>query len=199
VTTPILLPHTQKPDLTGQVLAGCPLAQGRWQPTRAGVVNSWEWAEETFLFADGWLAFVGANGSGKTLTAGMLITPLLDGDVSQTALSIDGSAAGTLIARHTCGKETKNLSGTWWLEFGFAHASTGAVEHVTCGMWLRSSGGNMQRAFFLSPGRVGEALELLRDRDPADIGDLSAQVAAAGGLHKSPVSPQQGSGALVGR
>jgi hypothetical protein len=78
---------------------GHPGAEGRWQPTRAGVVNSWAWAEETFLFADGWLALTGPNGSGKSLTASMIVSVLTAADASQT-VSISGKAAGTLTGRH---------------------------------------------------------------------------------------------------
>ena len=97
---------------------GYPGAEGRWQPTRAGVVNSWAWADETFLFADGWLALTGPNGSGKSLTASMLVTVLLDADVSQTALSVSGKAAGTLTSRHTDRNERDDKTGIWWLEYG---------------------------------------------------------------------------------
>jgi len=112
---------------------GRPGAEGRWQPTRAGVVNSWAWAEETFLFADGWLALTGPNGSGKSLTASMLITVLLDADVSQTALSVSGKAAGTLTSRHTDRNERDDKTGIWWLEYALRD-SAGHARHLTTGL-----------------------------------------------------------------
>jgi len=159
---------------------GHPGAKGRWQPTRAGVVNSWAWAEETFLFADGWLALTGPNGSGKSLTASMLVTVLLDADVSQTALSVSGKAAGTLTSRHTDRSERDDKTGIWWLEYGLRD-SAGQDRHLTTGLWLRSTGGDLQRAFFITPERAGAGLTLQRDREPVRIDDLAQQLSASDG------------------
>lgn len=160
---------------------GQPGATGRWQPTRAGVVNSWAWAEETLLFADGWLALTGPNGSGKSLTASMLITLLIDGDVSQKALSVSGTAAGTLTSRHTDRNEREDRTGVWWLEYGFRAPATGHTRYLTTGLWLRSVGSEIQRAFFITPGRVGTDLVLQRDRDPVRIDELAQQLSASEG------------------
>jgi ABC-type dipeptide/oligopeptide/nickel transport system ATPase component len=159
---------------------GRPGPVGRWQPTRAGVVNSWAWAEETFLFADGWLALTGPNGSGKSLTASMLVTVLLDADVSQTALSVSGKAAGTLTSRHTDRSERDDKTGIWWLEYGLRDPA-GEDRHLTTGLWLRSTGGDLQRAFFITPQRAGTGLTLQRDREPVRIDDLAGQMSAGGG------------------
>lgn len=160
---------------------GAPGVDSRWQPTRAGVVNSWAWADETLLFGDGWLALTGPNGSGKSLTASMLITVLLDADTSQTALSVSGKAAGTLVSRHTNRNDKEDRTGIWWLEYGLRNSQTGETKYLTTGLWLRAVSGNLQRAFFIVEGRVGEALILQRNRDPQRIEDLAAQLASVGG------------------
>ncbi|NRQ32123.1 hypothetical protein HII36_09770 [Nonomuraea sp. NN258] len=160
---------------------GEPDTDGRWQPTRAGVVNSWAWAEEVFYFADGWLALAGPNGSGKSLTASMLVTVLLDAEVSQTALSVSGKASGTLTSRHTDRNEREDRTGAWWLEYGRHDPATGETEFLTTGVWLRSTGSELQRAFFLAPGRVGHDLLLQRDREPVRIVDLAEQLAEIAG------------------
>ncbi|MFJ2901943.1 SbcC/MukB-like Walker B domain-containing protein [Streptomyces sp. NPDC087212] len=164
----------------GDVGLGVPVAEGRWQPTRAGVVNSWAWAEEELLFADGWLTLAGPNGSGKSLSASMLVTVLLDADVSQTALSVSGKAAGTLLSRHTDRDEQQDRTGVWWLEYG-RRTDGRAVEYVTTGLWLRAVGKAVHRVFFLARGRVGEQLRLQVDREPVRIGDLAAQLASCQG------------------
>lgn len=169
-----------EPVRAGDVGLGVPVAEGRWQPTRAGVVNSWAWAEEELLFADGWLTLAGPNGSGKSLSASMLVTVLLDADVSQTALSVSGKAAGTLLSRHTDRDEQQDRTGVWWLEYG-RRTDDGTLEYVTTGLWLRSVGKMVHRVFFLARGRVGEQLRLQVDREPVRIGDLAAQVAACQG------------------
>jgi ABC-type dipeptide/oligopeptide/nickel transport system ATPase component len=158
-----------------------PVAEGRWQPTRAGAVNSWAWTDETLMFADGWLALAGPNGSGKSLTASMLVTVLLDGEVSQKALSVSGEAVGTLIDRHTDRNPKEDRTGAWWLEYGYRDAGTGEVRYLTTGLWLRSQSSSLQKAFFLTPGRVGTDLFLARDREPVPIEELAEQLAAAGG------------------
>ncbi|MDT0382128.1 SbcC/MukB-like Walker B domain-containing protein [Streptomyces sp. DSM 42041] len=160
---------------------GQPGAEGRWQPTRAGIVNSWAWASEDLLFADGWLTLAGPNGSGKSLTASMLVTVLLDADTSQTALSVSGKAAGTLTSRHTDFNDREDRTGAWWLEYGLRDADTGEVTYLTTGLWLRATGGHLHRAFFLTPGRIGSDLLLQRDREPTRIDDLAGQLAAGGG------------------
>ena len=38
----------------------------RFRPTRAGVINVWDYVDEEWAFADGRLALRGHNGSGKT-------------------------------------------------------------------------------------------------------------------------------------
>ncbi|MEV0855116.1 SbcC/MukB-like Walker B domain-containing protein [Nocardia fluminea] len=160
---------------------GVPGGTGRWQPTRAGVVNSWKWTDEEFRFADGWLAFVGRNGSGKSLTASQLITVLLDGDTSQTALGVSGRASGTLLSRHTDNRDKEDKTGVWWLEFGRTDPVTGRTEFVSVGLWLRSSGQSLLRAFFLATARVGEELVLQTDRNPVDIGGLAEQLSCCEG------------------
>ncbi|QIK04714.1 hypothetical protein G7Z12_37685 [Streptomyces sp. ID38640] len=160
---------------------GTPGTDGRWQPTKAGVVNSWAWASEQLWFADGWLALVGPNGSGKSLTASMLITTLLDADTSQTALSVSGKAAGTLTSRHTDRNDKEDRTGVWWLEYGLRDPSDDSCHYLTTGLWLRATGGHLHRAFFLAPGRVGDELTLETDRTPVRLDALAGQLAACQG------------------
>ncbi|MFE0043691.1 SbcC/MukB-like Walker B domain-containing protein [Streptomyces albireticuli] len=172
--------HPTAPPAT-TVSLGQPGADGRWQPTRAGIVNSWAWASENLLFADGWLTLAGPNGSGKSLTASMLVTVLLDADTSQTALSVSGKAAGTLTSRHTDFNDREDRTGAWWLEYGLRDPGTGEVRFLTTGLWLRATGGHLHRAFFLAPARIGAGLLLQRDREPVRIEDLAEQLAACDG------------------
>ncbi|WP_051789400.1 SbcC/MukB-like Walker B domain-containing protein [Streptomyces sp. NRRL S-1022] len=160
---------------------GTPTAEGRWQPTRAGIVNSWAWASEQLYFSGGWLALVGPNGSGKSLTASMLITVLLDADTSQTALSVSGKAAGTLTSRHTDFNDREDRTGIWWLEYGLHDPADGSTRYMTTGLWLRATAGHLHRAFFLSPGRVGSDLTVEQEREPVALDALAGQLAACQG------------------
>jgi len=170
----------------GVLVDPVPEASGRWQPTRAGAVNSWLWTDEQFLFRNGWLALVGRNGSGKSLTAAMLFPTLIDGDVSQKALSVAGHAIGTLGDRHTNRKPGIPKTGLWWQEYGCAD-SGGSGEReagwLTTGLWLRNQSGSKttDRAWFLVQARIGDGLTVERDRVPVDIEDLARQLAALGG------------------
>src|SRR5215470_3331945 len=51
----------------------------RFKPTRAGVVNVWDYIDEEWMFADGRLALRGHNGSGKTKALEVLFPFVLDG------------------------------------------------------------------------------------------------------------------------
>ncbi|KPI01085.1 hypothetical protein OK006_8044 [Actinobacteria bacterium OK006] len=160
-----------------------PGVRGRWQPTRCGVVNSWKWANEQFFYGGGWLAMVGSNGSGKSLTGATFCPTLIDGDVSQRSLSASGLSAGTLHSTHTLGHSGPPKVGVWWQEYGFTpdDGEDGQeTRWLTVGMWLRSRGGTnntVDRAWFIAPARVGIGLILERDRSPVNIEDLAQQLA----------------------
>jgi Putative exonuclease SbcCD, C subunit len=51
----------------------------RFRPTRAGVINVWDYVDEEWVFADGRLALRGHNGSGKTKALEVLFPFVLDG------------------------------------------------------------------------------------------------------------------------
>ncbi|MFJ8676376.1 SbcC/MukB-like Walker B domain-containing protein [Streptomyces sp. NPDC093589] len=164
-----------------------PGVRGRWQPTRCGVVNSWKWANEQFFYGSGWLAMVGSNGSGKSLTGATFCPTLIDGDVSQRSLSASGLSAGTLHSTHTLGHAGPPRVGVWWQEYGFTSPEGEAdqgTRWLTVGMWLRSRGGTnttVDRAWFIVPARVGVGIVLERDRSPVSIEDLAEQLAQCDG------------------
>ncbi|HEY6496551.1 MAG TPA: hypothetical protein VIZ43_25020, partial [Trebonia sp.] len=51
----------------------------RFKPSRAGVINLWDYVDEEWAFADGRLALRGHNGSGKTKALEVLFPFVLDG------------------------------------------------------------------------------------------------------------------------
>ncbi|MHA4951534.1 hypothetical protein [Micromonospora saelicesensis] len=129
-----------------------PAAVGRWQPVRAGVVNSWAWVDEQFLFHNGWCALVGPNGSGKSLTSGQWFPTMIDGDTSPAALSMSQRGSGNLADRHHNRTPGREKTGVWWLEFGF-RAPDGELRWTTLGLWIRWRGdkaGTLDRAWFTS-------------------------------------------------
>ncbi|MGW6202532.1 SbcC/MukB-like Walker B domain-containing protein [Streptomyces sp. NPDC055089] len=175
-------PFTEVPTLDPH-----PTAQGRWQPTRAGAVNSWLWAKEEFAYLGGNLALVGQNGSGKSLTSALLCPTFIDGNVTAKGLSAAADAGGTLTNIHTLGRPGPPKSGTWWQEYGRTDPDSPdpSTRWLTAGLWLHSGGGqrtSLERAWFLVPARVHAQLILERDGMPVTIADLAAQLAAHDGL-----------------
>ena len=59
----------------------------RFQPTRAGIINMWDYRDEEFCFADGWLVLRGPNGSGKTKALEVLFPFVLDGRIDPKRLN----------------------------------------------------------------------------------------------------------------
>jgi recombinational DNA repair ATPase RecF len=51
----------------------------RFRPSRAGVINIWDYTDEEFVFAGGRLVLRGHNGSGKTKALEVLFPFILDG------------------------------------------------------------------------------------------------------------------------
>ena len=86
---------------------------------------------------------------------------------------MSGRAAGTMMSRHTDNSDKDDRTGVWWLEYGRTDPLTGRTEYLTTGLWLRSSSQSLLRAYFLTPGRVGEQLILQVDRNAVVIDNLA--------------------------
>ena len=59
----------------------------RFRPTRAGIINLWDYRDEEFVFVDGWLVLRGPNGSGKTKALEVLFPFVLDGRIEPRRLN----------------------------------------------------------------------------------------------------------------
>ena len=53
------------------------VADARWRPSRAGILNVYQYEDETLHFAGGRLLLRGVNGSGKSTAMNMLLPFLL--------------------------------------------------------------------------------------------------------------------------
>jgi hypothetical protein len=94
----------------------------RYVPTRAGIINLWDYRDEEFSFAGGWLVLRGPNGSGKTKALEVLFPFVLDGRIDPKRLNPfaaeDRTTKSNLLFR---GQDS--ALGYVWIEF--THRETG--------------------------------------------------------------------------
>ena len=100
----------------------------RFVPTRAGIINLWDYRDEEFLFVDGWLVLRGPNGSGKTKALEVLFPFVLDGRIDPKRLNPFAAEDRTMKSNLLFRGQDSAL-GYVWIEF--THRETG--EAVTCG------------------------------------------------------------------
>jgi hypothetical protein len=146
----------------------------RFAPTRAGIINLWDYRDEEFLFVDGWLVLRGPNGSGKTKALEVLFPFVLDGRIEPRRLNPfageDRTMKSNLLYR---GQESSHAY--VWMEFGDGD------RFVTIGIGLRAQPhiDRVTRWHFVAVGRVGVDLSLLDDGDrPVSRRDLIYRLGA---------------------
>jgi uncharacterized protein (TIGR02680 family) len=150
------------------------MSEARFAPTRAGIINLWDYRDEEFQFVDGWLVLRGPNGSGKTKALEVLFPFLLDGRIEPRRLnpfaSEDRTMKSNLLYR---GQDVAHSY--VWMEFGCGD------QYVTIGIGLRAHRhvDRVTRWHFVSEGRVGVDFSLLdADDRPLSRRDLIAQLGA---------------------
>ncbi|HEV7897837.1 MAG TPA: TIGR02680 family protein, partial [Planosporangium sp.] len=146
----------------------------RFAPTRAGIINLWDYRDEEFSFVDGWLVLRGPNGSGKTKALEVLFPFVLDGRIEPRRLnpfaSEDRTMKSNLLYR---GQEVAHAY--VWMEFGDGDT------YVTIGIGLRAHRhvDRVTRWHFVVEGRVGVDFSLIdADDRPFNRRDLLAQLGA---------------------
>ncbi|GAA3063299.1 TIGR02680 family protein [Actinokineospora globicatena] len=141
---------------------------GRWRLHRGGIVNIWQYREQTFDFSGGRAIFQGTNGSGKSRTLELLLPLCLDGDLRY----LGSKGAGTVSIRRLMLDDYDggpNRIGYAWIEL---HRTTakGADEYLTCGIGVKASATSQQISDswrFVTPSRVGTHFQLASaDRVP---------------------------------
>ncbi|HEY3905426.1 MAG TPA: hypothetical protein VGM14_16080, partial [Streptosporangiaceae bacterium] len=105
----------------------------RFKPTRAGIINLWDYLDEEFTFADGRLALRGHNGSGKTKALEVLFPFVLDGSLDARRLDPFSGENRTMKANVLYrGQDAEH--GYVWMEFARPsapeNASPSAPEHA---------------------------------------------------------------------
>ncbi|QSB16594.1 TIGR02680 family protein [Natronosporangium hydrolyticum] len=149
-----------------------PADVGRFRPTRAGIINLWDYRDEEFLFVDGWLVLRGPNGSGKTKALEVLFPFVLDGRIEPRRLNPFASEERTMKSNLLYrGQEVSHAY--VWLEFG------DGKRYVTVGIGLRAHRhvDRVSRWHFVTDGRVGVDFSLLdADDRPLNRKQLLAEL-----------------------
>ncbi|MFE3443062.1 SbcC/MukB-like Walker B domain-containing protein [Nocardia sp. NPDC059180] len=136
----------------------------RFVPTRAGIVNLWDYRDQEFCFADGRLVLRGPNGSGKTKALEVLFPFVLDGRIEPRRLNPFAGEERTMKSNLLYRKQESAYSYVW---MEFARGDWDDPEVVTVGIGMRAtrSADKVTRWYFVADGRVGVDFSLLGPDD----------------------------------
>ncbi|MGH3299499.1 MAG: TIGR02680 family protein, partial [Trebonia sp.] len=155
----------------------------RYEPTRAGIINMWDYRDEEFSFAGGWLVLRGPNGSGKTKALEVLFPFVLDGRIDPKRLN-PFAAEDRTMKSNLLYRGMDNAVGYVWLEF--RHRDTGEAVTVGVGLHAQRHRDTPVRWHFVAVGRVGEDFSLLTDDDrPMTKKQLAEEIGEAS-IYASP-------------
>jgi uncharacterized protein (TIGR02680 family) len=151
-------------------------AETRFKPTRAGIINLWDYFDEEFAFADGRLALRGHNGSGKTKALEVLFPFVLDGSLDARRLDPFSGENRTMKANLLYrGQEAEH--GYVWMEFGRPRESGRPAETVTLiiGLTAHKNWDRPRPSFYITDQRMGIDFGLLSaDSRPLTAKQLTA-------------------------
>ncbi|MGL4307010.1 MAG: TIGR02680 family protein, partial [Mycobacteriaceae bacterium] len=149
---------------------------GRFKPTRAGIINLWDYRDQEFSFADGRLVLRGPNGSGKTKALEVLYPFVLDGRIEPRRLNPFAGEERTMKS-NLLYRDQESAHSYVWMEF-----SRGEISHpeaVTVGIGMRAAKHNdkVSRWYFVAEGRVGIDFSLFGSDDrPLTKKQLAEQI-----------------------
>ncbi len=136
----------------------------RFKPTRAGIVNLWDYRDQEFCFADGRLVLRGPNGSGKTKALEVLFPFVLDGRIEPRRLNPFAGEERTMKSNLLYRKQESAHSYVW-MEFSRGDAADPEAVTVGIGMRATKSSDKVTRWYFVADGRVGVDFSLLGPDD----------------------------------
>ncbi|WP_019925834.1 SbcC/MukB-like Walker B domain-containing protein [Nocardia sp. BMG111209] len=148
----------------------------RFVPTRAGIVNLWDYRDQEFCFADGRLVLRGPNGSGKTKGLEVLFPFVFDGRIEPRRLNPFAGEERTMKSNLLYRKQDSAYSYVW---MEFARGDWDDPEVVTVGIGMRAtkSSDKVTRWYFVADGRVGVDFSLIGTDDrPLTRKQLAEQV-----------------------
>src|SRR5579859_6368284 len=142
----------------------------RFKPTRAGIINLWDYLDEEFVFADGRLALRGHNGSGKTKALEVLFPFVLDGSLDARRLDPFSGENRTMKANLLYrGQDAEH--GYVWMEF----ARPDETVTLVIGLVAHKNRERPRPAFYVTDKRMGIDFGLLStDSRPLTAKQLTA-------------------------
>ena len=155
----------------------------RFQPTRAGIINMWDYRDEEFCFADGWLVLRGPNGSGKTKALEVLFPFVLDGRIDPKRLN-PFAAEDRTMKSNLLFRGGENAVGYVWLEL--RHRDTGRAVTVGVGLHAAKHRDALARWHFVADGRVGADFSLITGDDRPMTRRQLAEEIGESSLYASP-------------
>ena len=128
----------------------------RFRPTRAGVINVWDYVDEEWAFAGGRLALRGHNGSGKTKALEVLFPFVLDGVADSRRLD-PFSGENRTMKSNLLYRGQESEYGYAWMEF------SRASEKITLiiGMRAHRNTDGVRMSFYVTGRRLGADFGLL--------------------------------------
>jgi uncharacterized protein (TIGR02680 family) len=150
----------------------------RYKPTRAGIINLWDYIDEEFSFADGRLALRGHNGSGKTKALEVLFPFVLDGSLNPRRLDPFSGKNRTMKSNLLYRGQDAEY-GYAWMEFA---RDADPVEVVTLIIGLRVHKDQDQPtpSYYVTGKRIGVDFGLLStDSRPLTSKQLTIKLGAA--------------------
>jgi hypothetical protein len=132
----------------------------RWMLNRAGIINVYQYGDETLDFAGGRLLLRGVNGSGKSTAMNMLLPFLLDADTRR--IDAAGEQSGVLRAWMLSGRDEPQPQGYLWLEV----SKNDSYLNFGCGIRANRATDQVTTWWFITSHRVGLDLNLVEGRVP---------------------------------
>ncbi|ACU74359.1 conserved hypothetical protein [Catenulispora acidiphila DSM 44928] len=154
----------------------------RLKPTRAGIINLWDYLDEEFVFADGRLVLRGHNGSGKTKALEVLFPFVLDGSLDAKRLD-PFSGQNRTMKSNLLYRGQDSEHGYVWMEF--ARTLGGVAETVTLviGLVQHKDKDRPQTSFYVTDKRLGVDFGLLgADSRPLTRKQLTGRLGRANRL-----------------
>ncbi len=140
------------------------MSSARFRPTRAGIINLWDYRDQEFSFADGRLVLRGPNGSGKTKALEVLFPFVFDGRIEPRRLNPFAGEERTMRSNLLYQGQDSAYSYVW---MEFCRGRADEPEAVTVGVGMRATRGTdkVTRWYFVVDGRVGIDFSLLDAED----------------------------------